>query len=186
MHTPYIRPSENGSRGHVYWVQLNSGRYRIKNRKSINARCDSRNVSGRMEVMPQATPVNKIWRNVESDNSSDSACNDCSVTIRCSKLFNFSIQEFASEALSISSHSSALDNYALRYNASKLKASDSFRHSKDTDTDSSRKVEGLCLNIDPFLMGIGGDDSWSACVHEEYLLPPEAYNFKVSLSFHYQ
>ena len=28
----------------------------------------------------------------------------------------------------------------------------------------------LAVNIDPFLMGVGGDDSWSACVHTEDLL----------------
>lgn len=32
----------------------------------------------------------------------------------------------------------------------------------------------LCVNLDPHLMGVGGDDSWSACVHEVYLLQRHA------------
>ena len=37
------------------------------------------------------------------------------------------------------------------------------------------------LNIDPFMMGVGGDDSWTACVHDNYLLPPDKYNFTISM-----
>ena len=37
------------------------------------------------------------------------------------------------------------------------------------------------LNIDPFMMGVGGDDSWTACVHDKYLLPPKEYAFTISI-----
>jgi beta-galactosidase len=30
-------------------------------------------------------------------------------------------------------------------------------------------------------MGLGGDDSWTPCVHEQYLLPPVSYAFSVRL-----
>jgi beta-galactosidase len=30
-------------------------------------------------------------------------------------------------------------------------------------------------------MGLGGDDSWSPCVHEQYLLPPTRYAFSLRL-----
>ncbi len=40
------------------------------------------------------------------------------------------------------------------------------------------------LNLDPFLMGVGGDDSWTQCVHDGFLLPPdEIYEFDVSMTF---
>ena len=30
-------------------------------------------------------------------------------------------------------------------------------------------------------MGIGGDDSWTPCVHDKYLIPPEPYSFSIRL-----
>lgn len=33
------------------------------------------------------------------------------------------------------------------------------------------------LNIDSRIMGVGGDDSWTASVHEDFLLQPETYSF---------
>lgn len=42
----------------------------------------------------------------------------------------------------------------------------------------------LCLQVhlDHRHMGVGGDDSWTPCVHEEYLLPPAAsYRFSLRL-----
>ena len=38
------------------------------------------------------------------------------------------------------------------------------------------------LNLDAKLMGIGGDDSWSATVHDEALIHPGVYEFGVSFS----
>ena len=37
------------------------------------------------------------------------------------------------------------------------------------------------LSVDPFMMGVGGDDSWTACVHDKYLLPPKVYAFTISM-----
>jgi len=33
------------------------------------------------------------------------------------------------------------------------------------------------LHLDHFHMGVGGDDSWSPCVHKEYLVGPGKYSF---------
>ena len=33
------------------------------------------------------------------------------------------------------------------------------------------------LFLDHLHMGVGGDDSWSSCVHDEFLVPPEKYAF---------
>lgn len=31
-------------------------------------------------------------------------------------------------------------------------------------------------------MGLGGDDSWSPCVHDKYLVPPVEYSFSIRFS----
>ncbi|MEO0556874.1 MAG: beta-galactosidase small subunit [Bacteroidota bacterium] len=38
------------------------------------------------------------------------------------------------------------------------------------------------VNLDHRLMGVGGDDSWSACVHDEYLVRPGRFGFSFALS----
>lgn len=45
-------------------------------------------------------------------------------------------------------------------------------------------VEGddIEVHLDHKHMGIGGDDSWSPCVHEKYLVPPVPYKFSLRLS----
>lgn len=39
------------------------------------------------------------------------------------------------------------------------------------------------VNLDPYIMGVGGDDSWSACVQKEYLLSPSHMIYDYSLKF---
>lgn len=38
------------------------------------------------------------------------------------------------------------------------------------------------IHLDAAHMGVGGDDSWSPTVHEEFLVPPARYRFHVALS----
>lgn len=72
-------------------------------------------------------------------------------------LLNFSLQPYTTEDLAIATHHSELE-----------------AHPRDF----------FCLNLDAFLMGVGGDDSWTACVHEQHMLPPERpYEFEFVLSF---
>jgi hypothetical protein len=174
MHTPYIRPSENGSRGGVYWVQLNDGYWA---QKQVS---DSHNAQA---VFRTAVP--KLWESIDEDGSFDEGTahlpTGCSMTVRCSKLFNFSVQEFTPEALSATTHSSGLFRRALVCKSGNMHGAQSDPTQQDG---KNAVVKGMYLNIDPYLMGVGGDDSWSACVHEGYLLPPAVYNFKVSLTFH--
>lgn len=40
---------------------------------------------------------------------------------------------------------------------------------------------GMHLCIDGFHMGVGGDDSWSPSVHEEYLLNPGCYRYRLTM-----
>jgi hypothetical protein len=40
---------------------------------------------------------------------------------------------------------------------------------------------GRYLHVNPAHMGVGGDDSWSPTVHDDYLLPPKKYCLGVEL-----
>ncbi|MDZ7725077.1 MAG: beta-galactosidase small subunit [candidate division KSB1 bacterium] len=44
-----------------------------------------------------------------------------------------------------------------------------------------QKEGGICVNIDHIQMGVGGDDSWGARPHTEYLVEPQEYNFQFRL-----
>ncbi|CAO1943068.1 unnamed protein product [Urochloa humidicola] len=43
------------------------------------------------------------------------------------------------------------------------------------------KGDDIEVHLDHRHMGLGGDDSWTPCVHEQYLLPPTRYAFSVRL-----
>lgn len=45
-----------------------------------------------------------------------------------------------------------------------------------------QKESGTWLNLDGFHMGIGGDDSWSPSVSEEFLLSVKHYHYSISLN----
>lgn len=53
----------------------------------------------------------------------------------------------------------------------------------DRATHVHRLVKGddIEVHLDHRHMGLGGDDSWSPCVHEQYLLPPTRYAFSLRL-----
>ncbi|KAB8085246.1 hypothetical protein EE612_008019 [Oryza sativa] len=53
----------------------------------------------------------------------------------------------------------------------------------DRATHNHKLVKGddIEVHLDHKHMGLGGDDSWSPCVHEQYLLPPARYAFSVRL-----
>ncbi|KAL3829801.1 hypothetical protein ACJIZ3_018603 [Penstemon smallii] len=44
------------------------------------------------------------------------------------------------------------------------------------------KRDNIEVHLDHKHMGIGGDDSWSPCVHEEYLVPAVPYSFSIRFS----
>jgi len=43
------------------------------------------------------------------------------------------------------------------------------------------RSENITLNIDYRQMGVGGDDSWGARTHPEYMLPPKPYSYSFRL-----
>lgn len=44
------------------------------------------------------------------------------------------------------------------------------------------KGDDIEVHLDHKHMGLGGDDSWSPCVHEKYLIPAVPYSFSIRLS----
>jgi hypothetical protein len=70
---------------------------------------------------------------------------------------NFSAQMYSTEEIALMTHSFELE--------------------RSLSSDGS-----FFLNLDAKLMGIGGDDSWSATVHDEALIHPGVYEFGVSFS----
>jgi hypothetical protein len=76
-----------------------------------------------------------------------------SVRISSSKLFQFSAMPFTTEDLSLATHASIMEQHPRSFTS---------------------------LNIDPFLMGVGGDDSWTASVLDEYLIPPGVYTYDLT------
>ncbi len=79
------------------------------------------------------------------------------IRIDGSSPFNFSLLDQTTEDLEIFQHNSTLESLRRPF---------------------------MSLNIDPFLMGVGGDDSWTATVHDEYMLSPqEPYAFQLCFSF---
>ncbi|XP_058091027.1 uncharacterized protein LOC131237338 [Magnolia sinica] len=43
------------------------------------------------------------------------------------------------------------------------------------------KGDNIEVHLDHRHMGVGGDDSWSPCVHDQYLIPPVPYSFSLRL-----
>jgi len=74
--------------------------------------------------------------------------------VDCDRNFCFSVQRHSTEDLTNATHTNT------------LKASTSSH---------------LAVNIDPYLMGVGGDDSWSSCVNTEFELQRGKYEFNITL-----
>ncbi|GAB2217723.1 hypothetical protein Drorol1_Dr00000931 [Drosera rotundifolia] len=66
-----------------------------------------------------------------------------------------------------------------------MQMSASFYPTKELDraTHNEELVEGndIEVHLDHKHMGVGGDDSWSPCVHDEYLVPAVPYSFSIRL-----
>ncbi|KAG4977461.1 hypothetical protein AAZX31_13G179000 [Glycine max] len=76
--------------------------------------------------------------------------------------------------------------YASKYGSSPpMQMSASYYSTSELDraTHNEELIEGdsIEIHLDHKHMGLGGDDSWSPCVHEQYLIPPVPYSFSVRL-----
>jgi hypothetical protein len=102
-----------------------------------------------------------LGNNTESYDGSSKAADSLAtkvlpLRIASSRPFNFSAQPFTTEDLHFATHNTDLEYFPRSFN---------------------------CLNLDAYIMGLGGDDSWSASVHEDYLIQPDVYSFDWKLSF---
>ena len=122
--------------------------------RSMNSTSDL--LSDRIGTTPKSNSV--FSSRITNNNSTMSDFQNNSSVAKskpATRLFNFSAQRFTTEDLALASHSSELELFPRPF---------------------------ISVNIDPYLMGIGGDDSWSASVHEEYLVSPGIHTFEVNLS----
>lgn len=124
--------------------------------KSVDADADAeKNATAGSSLSLSALSVGDV--EIASHITEQEAAPSPCLRVTSSRPFNFSAQRFTTEDLHDSTHSSALEYFPRPF---------------------------ISLNLDPFLMGVGGDDSWTACVHEEYLLPPAEYEFDLNFKFH--
>lgn len=47
---------------------------------------------------------------------------------------------------------------------------------------SCTRISTTAVSLDHCLMGVGGDDSWSACVHDEFLVKPGVFKFSFAVA----
>ncbi len=198
LSVPYIVPCENGNRTDVSWIELighSNTNLPIENSRTLeknlnlnhsqntgyttNGNCRPRgglNGHTSITVSPNSSTIHVNSLDTTSNNnvtsssgvSSNSKCHSGnalsssfnqpqSIRIDCSQRFNFSLQEYYTEDLLAAKHSTTLEAFPRSF---------------------------LSLNIDPYMMGVGGNDSWTKSVHEDHLLyPDETYLFDLALSF---
>jgi hypothetical protein len=171
---PYMIPGENGARGGLEWLQLHSsgGSDRQSSRYSRSEDVKSRTSSSAVSVgsegeagssLPASSSVpdsnsdldvpgkdseGKMSKNTWTTSASASANvlsnshnndNSClpnrELVIRCSRPFSFSVLPYSTEQLRTACNTADL----LKY---------------------QRESAHAFVNIDPYLMGIGGDDTW--------------------------
>lgn len=150
LHTPYIVPSENGSRADTTWLEI------LRLSKTETSRREPRKSDDAVDLSQSS---DKIVEQVDKETFESTVFMKISAT----RPFNFSAQCFTTEDLALCRHNTFLQ---------------------------SQSREFVCVNLDPYLMGLGGDDSWSKCVHEEHLIPPsnprsstDKYDFEFKFSF---
>jgi beta-galactosidase len=69
-----------------------------------------------------------------------------------------------------------LNMRALKDNVEDLNWSPNTRHACEV-----KKGENITVNVDLFQMGVGGDNSWGAPVHTEYIYPAKEYSYTFRL-----
>ena len=173
---PYIVPCENGNRTDVSWLELlgQHGSLPTENSRTLETGAISADTA-KITISPTHSTIHVDSLGYENTGTTGTSTSPSQVALQqqqiqqqqygkpvslrvdCSKRFNFSLQEYCTEDLQAALHSTSLEAFPRPF---------------------------LSLNIDPYLMGVGGDDSWTASVHDEHLLDPEeTYSFDLAMSF---
>ncbi|KFK34684.1 hypothetical protein AALP_AA5G178000 [Arabis alpina] len=66
----------------------------------------------------------------------------------------------------------------MQMNASYYTTDELHRATHEEDLIKGQNIE---VHLDHKHMGIGGDDSWTPCVHDKFLIPPEPFSFSLRL-----
>lgn len=160
---PYMIPGENGARGGLEWLQLHNCARRERRNTGRRTNDDTRSRAsseyGGTGSSPSPSPITvsesnfaSVDENQQSDfsaknnSNSDAILGDDNVTrqgllpnrelvVRCSRPFSFSVLPCTTEELSNASNTADVLQY-------------------------QRESKKACVNIDPYIMGIGGDDTW--------------------------
>ena len=148
---PYITPGENGARCGLEWLQLHNAdageggnSTMTKSRTSSTMSLDASH-PGEDARSCSASPSQDNIRSASNGQliSQGGIIEDCmtnafsqrELVVRCSRPFSFSILNCSTEQLSNAMDTADLSKY--------------------------KNEKGIAsLNVDPFIMGVGGDDSW--------------------------
>ncbi|KAG0622115.1 hypothetical protein M758_3G073200 [Ceratodon purpureus] len=68
------------------------------------------------------------------------------------------------------------DSPSMQMSASFYTSQELDRATHEEQLQPGEKIE---VHLDHKHMGIGGDDSWTPCVHPQYLVPPQSYQFSI-------
>jgi len=179
LHVPYIRPSENGNRCEVDWLQLSS---EFNDYTTIISDCNNKklfdgsltNSFNTVHSLPSSSSTSSSSKSYDTANQEDESKDEINQTD-----FMSDDEEEVDDRVSCRIYSSKLFNFSAQYYTTE----DLMQIANSKDLETFRR-KFISLNIDGHLMGLGGDDSWTACVHEEYLLKhKQMYTFDLAIDF---
>jgi len=212
LHVPYVRPGENGARSDVTWVQftpppaaaagvvvgravdgavdggVGGGGRGIQQVVGVNSKpFPSASASASASVralrisharlLPTGTGTGGNDNNSGSANSMDTTAVAVAATSTSTSNPGYNQPPPQRHATTTPFHFSA-QRYDTKDLATSMHVHEILEHPRPY----------TCVNVDSYLMGVGGDDSWSACVHKEYtqqlhLPPPPSSSSSSSSSF---
>ena len=165
---PYVHPSENGNRSDVQWCQFKEPTEHSVDGKALTLMICTQNYKDIQKLLLDNTVAsvaatsssNTLPRNhyTAKDNIITNDMMKENSTLVPQYTFDFSAQRYTTEDLALSTHSSTLELFPRPF---------------------------IAVNVDPYMMGVGGDDGWTASVHGEYLLSPGIYTFDLNLALYY-
>ena len=150
LSVPYMIPQENGARGGLEWLKLlKKCDANDRDRRSSNSSSFSRASPSPSHSIKSTKVAGSLGSDVvcdekpTSNNEGDEIGTHGSLrglplrelVVRCSRPFSFSAHPYSTDQMRKASNTADL----LKY---------------------SRESSSFHLNIDPYLMGIGGDDTW--------------------------
>lgn len=164
--TPYIRPGECGGKADVRWLEVSRPSQPRASASAPSVAVTSGGVSSGTAVLPPSSASDAAAARepailfavpgparAESSEGDDDGSEEQHQQPESSSLFAFSALPHLAEDLAKVMHPEQLLPRPF-----------------------------TAVNLDHRIMGIGGDDSWSACVHDEFLVRPGRFRFSFALA----